>query len=185
MHQRRWLFLVGFVLLCLVGCGESPKLILRDAITHENEILDCLNKIPDNEGAEDAAEEYVKKKAPLFKKRADHLKKRFDDTTLNADKDMKQAMKDALKYWEEEGEAIGKRKEFELARLRKIMLRIAEAEAEKLRSPPNLFAEVGNKAALGARVQMFQVQGKRLIIVEPETVAPKLAAAIKEAFEKK
>lgn len=186
MHRRRWLLLTCLVFLCLVGCGDSPKLIIRDAITLYNEELDTLNKIPDDpEKAEEAAEEYVKKQRPLFKKRDEFLKKRYDNATLNADKEMKETMKFAAEYWKDEIETLGKRRKFEEGRLRAIMRQIADKEAEKLRGSPNVEVDVGTKAELENKAEVKARLGIRLIIVEPDAVAPKLAAAIKEAFEVK
>jgi len=71
MNQRRLLPLLLCLTLALLGCGDSPRAILREGIATWNELADLLARIPDDDTADQVA-------AELYKNHIDPLKKRFD-----------------------------------------------------------------------------------------------------------
>src|SRR5262245_39540342 len=104
----------GFVLLCGVGCGESSKLLMRDRITFENEVLDALSKIPDDDNAEEAANYFVQEMAPMFKKRFEKIQKRYEIYYANPDAEIRRDHQLAADYWKSQGDALMARGKYEL-----------------------------------------------------------------------
>jgi hypothetical protein len=99
MNERRTLFVLCCLTLGLLGCGDSPRVMLRDTITTWNELADMMSTIPgDNpEAAEAAAEAIVKGPLARLKKRWEGISKRlekFSKLDKEGKKDLDEAVKD-------------------------------------------------------------------------------------------
>jgi hypothetical protein len=65
---------------CACGCGDSPRVMVRDAQTLRNELVDAMLKVSDEETAQTVLKEEVEKKDVGIKDRWAKLKKdRLDD----------------------------------------------------------------------------------------------------------
>jgi hypothetical protein len=174
--------IVAFVTCtCLVGCGDSVSLILRDLVTTTNEIADTISRIPDNDDYDEPAEDFVKIKVPKFKKKFEGITHRAEVYNV-PDKDQKKEMMAAAAYWLPELKATMDRGKKEMDRIDLIIYRVARDEADKKNNPAQgRYAEVGSKAANAARIDAYAQQGKTLIIVDPAETAPNLHA-VKKAY---
>jgi hypothetical protein len=90
MRRRNHLLAFFCLTLVVLGCGDTPHVILRDAITTWNELADTVAEIPDDpERAEEVAAELVKTRLDvLSKKWKDSIQKRVS-TFQKADKDQR------------------------------------------------------------------------------------------------
>ncbi len=77
MHRRRYLFAVFCVMVTILGCGDTPRVVLRDVLTTWNELADLMYTIPDDpETAEEFAGDLIKKKLEPLKKKWEAVEKR-------------------------------------------------------------------------------------------------------------
>jgi hypothetical protein len=191
------------VLFCVVGCGDSPKIMFRDMVGYTNELADCMAKIPDDDNAEDAADEFVTKQMPLFKKKIEKFAHRFEVLFRNMDSDDIKELKAASDYWKDEVMAAGKRIESERKRLERIIERLADDEVNRktrlpkeraqkgrdimqiiaLQIKPDAAVEQAYRATNQLAIDAALDRGEILYIVERDQVAPKLIKALKSLME--
>jgi len=102
MHRRTYLFAMSCLTLVILGCGDTPHVILRDAITTWNEALDTLYEIPDDpDTAEEVAGQLLKRRLKALKEKMDEIKKRAQ-RFQKADKDERAAINEAISDLSEE-----------------------------------------------------------------------------------
>jgi hypothetical protein len=122
--------------LIILGCGDTPHVILRDTITTWNEAADTLYEIPDDpDTAEEFAGQLVKTRLKALKEKYDAVKKRAM-RVQKADKDERAAWNEAFLELGEEARYSASRLAGPVQRLRMI---IAKVQA-KGQPTPNLEA---------------------------------------------
>jgi hypothetical protein len=135
MHRRRYLWAVGCLTLIILGCGDTPHVVLRDVATSWNELADLLYEIPDDpDTAEEVAGRLLKRELKALKVKFEEVKKRVQNFQ-KADKEQSVAVNAAIEDLREEGRFAGARVAAQ-GRLRAI---IAKVQATG-RSTPNLEA---------------------------------------------
>jgi hypothetical protein len=103
MNRRRSLFVFLGLTAAILGCSDTPDVVLRDVVTTWNELADIMAEIPDDpdepERAEEVAAEILKKdvgRMETFKKKWEAVKKRFDKFS-KLDKEQRKSLNAAVK----------------------------------------------------------------------------------------
>jgi hypothetical protein len=134
MHRRTYLLAMSCLTFVILGCGDTPHVILRDAVTSWNELADTLYEIPDDpDTAEEVAGQLLKRRLKVLKEKFDEVKKRTQKFQ-KADKDERGAVNEAVENLHEEAKFAGTRLAAQ-GRLRAIM---AKVQAKTGQPTPNL-----------------------------------------------
>jgi hypothetical protein len=126
--------LVAGVLLLLgsvAGCGDPPRVVLRDVLTTLNEVADSLLEVDDEDTATKVMTERIeplKKKFEVVKKRVENFRK--------FDKDEKKELAETIEPMLPEGMATAKRLKEQADRLTRLRSRLPKKDA------PNLSAAI-------------------------------------------
>jgi hypothetical protein len=138
MHRRTYLFAMSCLTFIILGCGDTPHVILRDAVTSWNELADTLYEIPDDpDTAEEVAGQLVKRKLKALKEKFDEVKKRTQKFQ-KADKDERGAVNDAIENLHEEAKFAGNRLAAQAAVEGRLRAIIAKVRAKTGQPTPNL-----------------------------------------------
>src|SRR3712207_6702590 len=99
MKKQVYLVALFAALGVIAGCGDSPKVMLRDSLSTWNELADVLGQIPNDESAEEVAGQVFKNKVePLKKKWEKNVKERTKEFS-KFDRDKKKDLEEAAKYY--------------------------------------------------------------------------------------
>ena len=136
MHRRTYLFAMSCLTFVILGCGDTPRVILRDTVTSWNELTDTLYEIPDDpDTAEEVAGQLLKRRIKALKEKFDEIKKRTQKFQ-KADKDERPAVNEAMEDLHEEARFAGTR----LAAQGRLRAIIAKVQAKTGQPTPNLEA---------------------------------------------
>jgi hypothetical protein len=136
MHRRTKLFAMSCLTFIILGCGDTPHVVLRDTVTSWNELADTLYEIPDDpDTAEEVAGQLLKRKLKVLKEKYDEIKKRIQNFQ-KADKDQRPAVNEAFEDLHEEAKFAGAR----LAAQGRLRAIIAKVQAKTGQPTPNLEA---------------------------------------------
>jgi len=136
MHRRTCLFAMACLTFIILGCGDTPRVILRDAITTWNEAIDTLYEIPDDpDTAEEVAGQLLKRRLKALKEKFEEVKKRTQ-RFQKADKDERAAINEAITDLSEEAKfTLGR-----LPGLQRLQAIKAKVQAKTGQPTPNLEA---------------------------------------------
>jgi hypothetical protein len=100
------------------GCGDPPRVVVRDTLTTMNEVADVLMDIND----ESTAKDVLKSQIEPLKKKWENVRKRQEEFS-KFDKEHKTELKEALDGLMQERKATGARLKAQIARLNEIRRR--------------------------------------------------------------
>jgi hypothetical protein len=150
--MRRATLVTGvlFLLVSATGCGDTPRVVLRDTLNTWNEAADCMVEIVD----EDSAQEIMKGKVEPLKKKWDGVTKRLQEFS-KFDKEQKQDLLDTIEPLILEAGAATKRLKRQADRISDIRNRLAGKDSTNLSAAakiPDLFklSYVGNYDGSGS-----------------------------------
>jgi hypothetical protein len=110
--RRRTLAAVLLCLLGVAGCGDPPRVVVRDTLTTMNELADIMLEINDESSAQDV----LKTKVEPLKKKWEKVRKRQEEFS-KLDKEQKDELTQALENVKAEGKAAGKRLKEQVQRI--------------------------------------------------------------------
>jgi hypothetical protein len=161
----------GFLLLLLgaIGCGDTPRIIMRDVLTTLNELGDDLIEVDD----EGTAKFVMKEKIEPLKKKWDTITKRIEPFS-KFDKEQKDEVIAALEALTPESKATGKRVMAQMARITKIrdqlyQRELARQKADGAAAAINPEERWPNLTAAGTAMKLFTVPlGGGMVLKDPE-----------------
>src|SRR5438105_524041 len=104
---------VACLLGCVLGCGDPPRVVLRDTLTTLNELADIMLEVTDEKSAEEA----VTTKIELLEKKWDKVTKRQQEFS-RLDSEDKKKLADAIEPLEGEEKATVKRLTDQMKRIK-------------------------------------------------------------------